>query len=614
MLYAKVVLALPIEGPFDYLIPPEAETIARPGSRVWVNFRNKKEIAYIVEITSVSDIPRIKPLIKLVDTFPVLDQAMLKFTRSIADYYYCSWGEAIAASLPEPIRKGKPIDGLSESALTQVKDPGKNLLFVDLDGQQRWELYAQEIKETLALARSTLVLVPDKNALYKARQILSSKLGLESEAMYRHQPDELEGWAKVKKGQVKVVLGTRSSIFAPLADLGLIIVDQELDSVYKQEQVPHYHARQSALIRAEQQSARLILGGTAVSLEAIQLARENKLELQVLKPKSAPAEIRIVDMKSLPLLDRRKKIILSRLLQDNMLAIIQAKGKILLFLNRKGFATAAICSTCGQPLKCPRCNINLVYYFNQAILRCHYCNYKLAVPKICPLCNSGYIKYSGAGTEKIESELARIFPQARVKRVDTGDVVLRDEADIFISTQGIIRQADFKFELTAVLGIDNSLNHVDFRSAEKAFAVLSGLLTITRNTLAIQTGLSQHYCFKALKNRDNEFFYDQELKARHQLKFPPFRHFCSLKIRGKSEPKVAQVCDQLFQKLSQAKSPKGVQVISANPADPAKLRGNYYWAILIRSFDVLALNNFLKIYLKDFRYSGIILTVDVDPV
>jgi primosomal protein N' (replication factor Y) len=126
--------------------------------------------------------------------------------------------------------------------------------------------------------------------------------------------------------------------------------------------------------------------------------------------------------------------------------------------------------------------------------------------------------------------------------------------------------------------------------------------------------LSHHYCFKALKDGNNEFFYDEELKARHQLKFPPFRHFCGLKIRGKSEPKVAQVCDQLFQKLSQAKSPKGVQVISANPADPAKLRGNYYWVILIRASNVLVLNSFLKINLKNFRHSGIIVTVDVDPV
>ncbi len=613
MLYAKVVLALPVAGPFDYLVPEEEEKNDTPGMRAWVNLRGKKEIGYIVETASQSEIPRIKPIIKLVDPVPVLDQQMLKLTRMLADYYCCSWGEAISASLPDPIRKGKPLPGLAELK------PGfgtqfSGLVLLDLNPKFRWEVYCREIKETLDSGRSVIVLVADKDLVLKARQEIVEKTGLASETSFRQQPNEIEEWLKVKNGQVKVVVGTRSSVFAPMAGLGLVIVDEEMDPAYKQDQVPHYHGRQVALMRAELENARIILGGTALSLEAINSARTKKFEFRLLPRQEAYPEIRIVDMKNLPFLNKKKNIILSRLLQDSLAEVLAAKGKALLFLNRKGFATAAVCSTCGKTLKCPRCNTNLVYFFDRNILSCNYCSYKIAPPKICPSCNSGYIKFSGAGTEKVESELARIFPQARIKRIESDQIPKKEEADIFISTQGIIRHVDFTFELTAVLGIDNSLNHVDFRASEKAFAVLLGLLAITGKQMFVQTSLSSHFCFQAIARKDANIFYDEELKSRRQVKFPPCRSFCQLRIRGKTEAKVEAACGKLFQKLSSAGVPKGVEMISVNPGQPAKLRGNYYWVILIAAANVAHLNKFLKINLKDFRQSGIIVAVDVDPV
>jgi primosomal protein N' (replication factor Y) len=614
VLYAKVVLCLPVEGPFDYLIPCEEESKVRPGMRAWVNFRGKKEIGYIVETSPHSNIPRIKPIIRLLDQVPVLDSGMLKLTRKLSEYYCCSWGEVISASLPEPVRKGKPLDDLREFAgpLPEVQPEG--LLLADLDGSARWEFYCQEIKAAFSSGKSVIVVVADKLLIEKTRQLIAEKTGLASEGSFRHQPNELTEWLKMKNGQVRLVVGTRSSVFAPLAGLGLIIIDEEADPVYKQDQSPHYHARQAALFRAEFEKARIILGGTAVSLESIYMSRKGKIRFRVLERRTPNPEIKVIDMKSLPLLDKKKNIILSRYLQDAMVSTLAQRGRILLFLNRKGFATSAGCSTCGKTLKCPRCNTNLVYFFDENLMRCHYCSYKLVPPKICPQCNSGYIKFSGAGTEKIESELSRIFPQARVKRVDSGVAVNKEEAEIFISTQGIIRQAEFCFELTAVLGIDNSLNHVDFRSSEKAFAMLLGLSAITAKIMFIQTSLSGHPCFQALQKNDINIFYDEELKSRRQVKFPPFRNFCQVKIRGKSEVRVAEACEKLFQKLSGGPVPRAVEIISSNPGQPPKMRGNYYWVILIAAVNVLALSKFLKFNLKDFRQSGIIVTVDMDPV
>jgi len=615
VLYAKIVLPLPVEGPFDYQVLPEDESSVRPGSRAWINFRGKKEVGYIVSLSPEPGVAKVKPIIKLLDNVPVLGQNMLDLTRAIADYYSCTWGEAIAASLPEPLRKGKPLSGLKGSGDKRAKDDAlKGVLLLDQDGALRWDFYCRQISETVSSGRSVIVLVSDKTFVPKAGQVIRRKTGLEVLEYLRQEPGELTNWEKIKNGLSGVVVGTRSSVFAPAADLGLIIIDEEADTVYKQDQSPHYHARQVALMRSELEGARIILGGIGLSLESFYLAKKEKLEFNILARRSAYPEVRIIDMKNLPLLDKRKNIILSRLLQDAMVEALAARGKILLFLDRKGFATSAICSGCGRALKCPRCNTNLVYYFDQALLRCRYCSYKLVPPKICPQCNSGYIKFSGAGTEKIESELSRIFPQAGVKRLDPGQVPGREEADIFIATQGIIRQSELRFDLTAVLAADNSLNHVDFRSSEKTFSVLQALAALTDKTLFIQTSLPGHYVFSAIKQNDPGMFYEEELKSRRQVKFPPFRNFCQLRLRGRSETAVAEAAEKLFAKLNGPDTPKGVEVISLNPGQPPKLRGNFYQVILLASANVLAMNKFLKNSLKDFRQSGIIVTVDVDPV
>ncbi len=613
MLYVKVVLALPVEGPFDYQITQTGEKICL-GTRVWVNFRGKKEIGYITGISAHSEIPRVKPVIGILDVFPVLSPQMLSLSRMLADYYCCSWGEAIAACLPEPLRKGKPSGAGEELTVPAEKEAPQGLLLADLGGEKRWDVYCQEIKTVLALGKSALILTSDKATAVMAGQLLARKTQAEVVTFFRQQPDEVMKWEKIRKGGVKVVVGTRSSVFAPMVNLGLIIVDEEADSVYKQEQSPHYHARQAALMRAHLEKAKIILCATAVSLESVYLSRQKKIVFQALERGGQYPEVKIIDMKNLPLLDRKKNVILSRLLQDNIVSVLAGQGKILLFLNRKGFATSAVCSSCGKTLKCPRCNSNLVYFFDNNILRCHYCSYKLVPPKICPQCDAGYIKFSGAGTEKIESELSRIFPQARIKRIDTGEIPNKEEADIFVAAQGIIRHAGFRFDLTAVLAIDNSLNHVDFRSSEKVFAHLLGLLALTDKKMFIQTSLPGHYCFQAVEKNDINYFYDEELKSRRQVKFPPFRHFCQVKIRGRVEQKALDAGEKLFQKLSGAAAPKDVQVISLNPGYPPKLRGNYYWVILISAGNVLSLSEFLKNNLKNFRSSGIIVTVDVDPV
>jgi len=611
MLYAKVVVGLPVEGPFDYIVPEHLEKKISVGMRVWVSFGAKKKIVgFVVGLDQKTNIKKIKALSDLIDDFPVLDKKILSLTKKLSEYYCCSWGEAIETALPEGIRKGRRLgaQGQSPSGDSPCADACVDSKFstILLQGEhlERWDIYIKHLKEALGCGRTAIVLLPDIYSVFVAKEIIQAQINSPVGVVYRKQPQELEEWGKINSGEIKIVVGTRAAVFAPLSKLGLIIIDDEEDSVYKQDQVPHYHAAKVAELRANMEKAKLVLGSAAPSLENIYLARKNKIQYSLLPGSKPSFGIKIIDAKNFTF---------SRLLTDAIQGVINSKGKALLFLNRKGFATFGFCQNCRLTLKCPRCNINLNYHFKENILNCHYCNFKMPVPKICPHCNAGYIRYSGMGTETIESELSRLFPQAKIKKWDDADSDQCKDADIIVATSAIIRQAKFKFDLIGVLSIDNSLNRIDFRSGEKSFALLSGLLGLAKEAVIIQTGLPHHHSFCALVKNDPDIFYDEELKERKQLGLPPYSHLILVKLRGRKEEQVKNAASLLFEKLNAANKGKGIDIMSVNPAQPPKLRENFYWQILVRSANALKANKLLKINIKDLAHSGIIVTVDVDP-
>jgi primosomal protein N' (replication factor Y) len=619
MLYARVVLGLPVEGPFDYIVPGNLHRKIKVGARARVPFRNKIKLGYVVGLTDKTNIRNLKKISQILDNQPILNKNMLSLARELSRYYCCTFGEAIETALPEGLRKGRKIEeGLSPNGDCPslfIKGKPEAILIHDLDGKKRWDIYLEHIKEALNNNRSVIILLPDINSILNARKFIESGLGaLSLGTLYRKQPGELEEWSKIKAGKVDIVIGTRSAIFAPVSNLGLVIIEDEQNSVYKQDQVPHYHAREVAFMRIKTEKARLILGSIAPSLESFYLAGKNKIKYVSIPRSRDFLEIKLVDMKFEGRGFKPRMAILSRYLEDAIASSLNSGGKALLFLNRKGFATLASCSTCGRVLKCPRCNINLVYHFKANLLNCHYCNFKMEAPNICPTCNSGYIRFSGTGAERIESELSRIFPKAKVKRLETREILALKDADIFVATSAVIKQTDCNFDIVGVLGIDNSLNRIDLRSGEKTFALLMGLLGLTRHRLVIQTSLATNNCFQALVKKDIGMFYKEELRQRKQLGFPPYKHIVLVKLRAKSEDRVNQAGLSLFERLKARNKDKNNRIISVNPGEPPKLRGNFYWQILITSHNPEKLSRFLKMELESFRRSGIIVTVDVDPL
>ena len=601
MLYAKVVLGLPIDVAFDYSVPQNFRKDIAVGARVLINFRNKRSVGYVAGLSRVSEIKNIKDILGLIDEKPLLGKELFLLAQKIADYYCCSYGEAIEAMVPQEVRIGKAvrkqIAPFREPSLSNAVSP---TILQDLEPEERWGIYIEEVKKAQDAGRSAILLFGDIQGVLKAREVFEKARIKGLYLLYRKEKEEFEIWQKLRFQDNCVALGTRSAVFAPVNNLGLVILDREDDPVYKQEQAPHYHARQAALMRAEIEGAKVILESVSPSLESFYLAQEKKADYRVIPRERPYPEVKIIDTKRVPYAERKSRAIFSRALTDAILSVLNAKGKILVFINRRGFATYAACHNCGKALKCPECNISLVYHFEEGLLRCHHCSFKMAPPSVCPNCNAGYIKYSGLGTDKVESELARIFPQARIGE------------DIVVSTSLILREEGRRFDLICALNIDNALNRVDYMAGEKVFSILFGLAALTDGKIFIPTGFPEHHCFKSLVSGKPDIFYREELKFRKQLKYPPYKHMALVKVRGKDAQRVEKAAGDLYERLKAGS--KGVKAISLNPCQPQKLRGNFYWQILFSAARAQKLSRFLKISLKSFRYSGIIVTVDIDPV
>ena len=628
MLYAQVVLGLPVDKPFDYSIPDIFVSCAKVGCRVRINFRNKKEIGFIVALSDKTDVLAVKPIVEIIDNQePILSGSFLELARQVCLYYCCSWGQAIEIGIPMALRlcrKGG-IASSPELALRQAhvalrndksRAPSKPRKFLihDLDGDGRIRIYQNRACVYLEQQMSVILLVPDKDAIERMRCAMESRFPSKVCVLVREGVEEIQQWLHIRNSRSVLVIGTRSAVFAPVGNLGCIIIDDEHDYSYKQDQSPHYHAREVAMMRCCLERADFIAGSVSPSLEMMHAVEQGDVEIETVACTRALAQIKIVDMKNLPLVSTRQKITISGYMQDAIHASLNAGDKCLLFLNRKGYATVAICSHCGKIYQCPRCNVNLNFHQEAKMLRCHYCNYTIAAPNICPECNSGYVRFLGAGTEKLESELCRIFPQARIRRWESEMALEYEAADIFIATQAAIRHVCSGFGLVGVLGIDNALNHVDFRSSEKAFGILSCLLSKATSQMVVQTNMVNHNVFNALTQHDHNVFYKEEFRQRKQLLFPPYRHFVLIKFRGSDQDKVGKVAQSAFEGLSKATKPAGISVISVNPAQQAKLRGNYNWVILLACKDAGLVHEFLKKNLTNQRHSGIIVTVDVDPV
>lgn len=626
----EIAIPLAVDDPFTYAIPQELTEQVKPGVRVRVPFKNRDIVGYVIGLSDAEPNSKTKKILEVLDAEPILTDHFLELTKQIKNYYFSSWGEAIQACVPKQYRQTKPLKQSKtksnkrtqenpkefkltveqEKALDHIKTAissgqfSKTLL-LGVTGSGKSEVYIRAIKETVAAGKSAICLVPEIALTEQIERFFEGHFGDDLEIIHSKLSDgeRWRAWENIRKGERKVVLGVRSAVFAPLSNLGLIIIDEEQEPSYKQDQTPRYHARNVAEWRARLLQIPLLMGSATPSMEVIHETKAGVTHLIELVERigNRPLpEIQIVDLKQAQQISREKVIISSTLSQAIQTAL-EKKESIMLMLNRRGFSTQAQCLQCGKAIACRHCDVALTFHQADQKLLCHYCNYSVGESDKCVYCQHPLFRYMGAGTEKVESEVARMFPNAKVARLDSDtarkkgshQAILASfrarQIDILVGTQMIAKGFDFPHvTLVGVILADTALLLPDYRSSEKTFQLVTQVAGRSGRgdqggRVLVQTFSPFHYSIQCAKKHDTKSFYDEELKHRQDFDYPPFVKLINIIIRSKNEKKVIEQAEILKSEIMKALSGLQAEALGPAPLPFYRLRGHFRWHLMIKA-------------------------------
>jgi primosomal protein N' (replication factor Y) len=511
-------------------------------------------------------------------------------------------------------------------------------------GSGKTEVYYRVAKYAIRSGRQVIVMVPEialcvyMEGLFRSR--LGNRIGIYHSGL--SIGERYDEWMRMVRGDVDLVIGARSALFSPLPKLGLIIVDEEHDTTYKQETSPRYQARDAAVVRAKLEKALVTLGSGTPSVQSIYNALNGRYHLLCMPDrieKRPPPDVEIADMKTLD--DKQSRFeILSPQLRQALDQNLNSGNQAILFLNRRGFYRLFLCRSCGDSIRCPNCDVALTYHLKEDQLTCHYCGFYSGTQIKCPSCGREGLKSYGFGTEKLEQTLHRLFPAARIARLDADSTRKKGQAfqilkrfsehkiDILVGTQMITKGYDFpKVTLVGVIAADLSLGFPDFRAGERTFQILSQVAGRSgrgnqRGRVIIQTFNPDHYALNTATSHNYRSFFTKEKELRKQLGYPPFSHLACLRFFGNSKDSTADAAKRLNLVIRGilAKWPKRgkeIQVLGPVEAPIFKLKGKYRWQILLKSKSTSLLHHLLSkiesIAKGELKSSGVHLILDVDP-
>ncbi len=740
-LFVEVVFDRPLDLAFSYGVPDELAERVRVGGRVACPFgRGDKLIeGFVVRVTeTVPDRP-VKPIAKVLDDEPLLDEHLLKLTRWMADYYLCGWGQVLQAvvpagvrdragtrsvvfvaavpsdELPNPLPSVTPkqkralealraaaepmeltalarqlggagsIHGLvskglvrkfserverksdSDSSHSALRTP-HSALTLNVDQQRAWdtiqpalqtggfhpfllhgitgsgktEIYLRAIEEVVKQGKEAIVLVPEISLTPQTIERFSGRCDSVA-VLHSHLTDAERGqyWRRVAAGQVQVVVGARSAVFAPARKLGLIVIDEEHETSFKQESTPRYHARDVAVMRARFADVPILLGSATPSLESWYNAHRPGGYSLV----SLPNRVENRPLPKVELIDLRheaktpgKHFAIGPTLEKAMQGALKAGGQVMLFLNRRGFSTHVHCPSCGHVAQCAHCDLALTFHRHKSALVCHYCGWETAPFTKCPACSQISIRYQGLGTEKLQEEIESKFPSKVVQRMDSDTMgahgshrrvldAFRDGAiHILLGTQMIAKGLDFpNVTLVGVVNADTGLHLPDFRAAERTFQLLAQVSGRAGRgdkggRVMIQTFTPEHPCIALATHHDFVEFSKQELGHRKEHQYPPYQRLARLIVRSENESAAGAYADTLAGAFAEALKrhvkPGTPPVRLLGPAEcPVfKLKGYYRFHFQVQSAASGALHAVLREVLSAAKPpSGVEFQVDVDP-
>jgi len=512
------------------------------------------------------------------------------------------------------------------------------ILLHGVTGSGKTEIYLQAIATAVANGRSAIVLVPEIALTPQTVERFKGRFANVPDAvavLHSHlsEGERHDEWHKIHSGRARIVIGARSAVFAPLKNLGLIIVDEEHETTYKQEEAPRYHARDVAVVRAKIEKCAVVLGSATPSLESYHNATTGKYKLAALTQRVDGQQMplmRIVDLRQ----ERRKEKIAAILSEKLRAAIsdrLEKREQTILFLNRRGFSTSLLCSNCGEARNCPNCSVALTFHRHMARLSCHLCGHTAAVPKKCPACGKDALIYSGFGTEKVEANVRQIFPQATVQRMDA-DSMTRKQAyretllnfragkiDILVGTQMIAKGLHFpNVTLVGIINADLSLHMPDFRAGERTFQLLTQVAGRagrgeTSGEVFVQTYTPFSPSIQFARHHDFAGYFQQELEFRERCDFPPFKHAVLITVRSPHEGRAKLSAETLVRRLKEKLGPEFI-LGNATPAPLEKLQGQYRFHILMRGEAVMRLSRLVRETLDKLPFpEDVAVAVDVDP-
>lgn len=494
--------------------------------------------------------------------------------------------------------------GAAVQAITQqIEHGGKPFLLEGVTGSGKTEVYLQVIQEALSRGKTAIMLVPEISLTPQVTNRFISRFGKKVAILHSglSNGEKYDEWRKVERGEAQVVVGARSAIFAPLKNIGAIIIDEEHEASYKQDSNPRYHARDVALLRAKYNQAVLVLGSATPSLESRARAGKGVYHFLQLtkraKPQAQIPEVEIVDFRDYIGQNEASNFtpILLEAIQDKL----DRKEQVVLMLNRRGYSSFVMCRECGTVDTCPNCDISLTLHMDTKSMNCHYCGFSKGIPHTCPNCSSRSIRYYGTGTQKAYGELAEAFPQARILRMDVDttrkkgshEQILKEfgegRADILLGTQMIAKGLDFpNVTLVGVLNADTALNLPDFRSSERTFQLLTQVAgragrAEKEGHVIIQSYNPKHYAITFAKNQDYEGFYAYEMSIRKQLAYPPYYFTVGLTLSHKIEAEVVKKSYEVLNMIRSGLSDK-VQILGPTPKPIARTHNLYHYQLIIK--------------------------------
>ncbi|MDR2633613.1 MAG: primosomal protein N' [Treponema sp.] len=663
--YVDMVFDLPLHQVFTYQIDPKGASAF--GKRVMAPFGRHECLGYIIE--ERAEAPQglapeaIKTVRRVVDSAPLFDREGLALAQWIAGYYLCSLGQALAVMIPSGRRTGtystfadiedemtqrfpelspeqqaalaSILASFQEAPLKAVPSAaaGCRLLYLyGITGSGKTEVFLRAAEQVLQAGKSVIYLVPEISLTHQTVEAIRSRFGSIAATLHSGMSPSarLTEWVRIQSGEIRIVVGPRSAVFAPVRDLGLIIMDEEQDGSYKSGNTPRYHARQVAMHRCSVTGSCLVMGSATPSVEAWKLMEEGTIRRLSLTRRLAGGSLPAIEQVSLA----HTQGCLTRELKDEIRKTAQMGRQSILFLNRRGFAYFYHCRACGYELTCRHCSVSLTYHKSKGRAICHYCGYQTPPPKACPQCGSLEAGYTGFGTELIEEEVRRTFPDLRIYRADADTTSRKGSLeetltlfkagsfDILLGTQMVAKGLNFPaVRLVGVISADTGLHLPDFRAAERTFSLIVQVAGragryFPDGRVIVQTLRPQDPIIIRACTLDLEGFYAAELAQRKVLGFPPYTRLIRFTIRSKEESRADRAIENLAT-LASLLLPAHADMLGPAECPIGIIGGNYRRQLILRGPSMRDLHQAARTILTRYetgKDSRVYLEVDVDPV